>query len=50
MASRPSTELRLIFFGFIILCGLGVLVTKLWWEQVARGQMWSKKIAGRSEG
>ncbi|MDR3405586.1 MAG: penicillin-binding protein 2 [Chthoniobacter sp.] len=49
MASRPSTELRLIFFGFIILCGLGVLVTKLWWEQVARGQMWSKKIAGRSE-
>jgi len=49
MASRPSTELRLIFLGFIILCGLGVLVTKLWWEQVARGQIWSKKIANRSE-
>ncbi|MEI9897887.1 MAG: penicillin-binding transpeptidase domain-containing protein [Chthoniobacter sp.] len=49
MASRPSTELRLIFLGFIILCGLGILITKLWWEQVARGQMWSKKISGRSE-
>ncbi|HSI13565.1 MAG TPA: penicillin-binding protein 2 [Chthoniobacter sp.] len=49
MASRPSTELRLIFLGFIVLCGLGVLITKLWWEQVARGQVWSKKIAGRSE-
>jgi penicillin-binding protein 2 len=49
MASRPSTELRLIFLGFIVLCGLGVLITKLWWEQVARGQMWAKKIAGRGE-
>jgi len=49
MASRPSTELRLIFFGFLILCGLGALVAKLWWEQVARGQMWAKKIASRSE-
>ena len=49
MASRPSTELRLIFFGFLILCGLSALVAKLWWEQVARGQMWAKKIAGRSE-
>jgi penicillin-binding protein 2 len=49
MASRPSTELRLIFLGFIMLCGLGVLIAKLWWEQVARGQTWAKKIAGRSE-
>ncbi|EDY18546.1 penicillin-binding protein 2 [Chthoniobacter flavus Ellin428] len=49
MASRPSTELRLIFLGFIILCGLGVLVSKLWWEQVARGDTWRRKIAGRSE-
>jgi penicillin-binding protein 2 len=49
MASRPSTELRLIFLGFIILCGLGVLISRLWWEQVARGQVWTKKIANRSE-
>lgn len=49
MASRPSTELRLIFMGFLILCGLGALIGKLWWEQVARGQMWAKKISGRSE-
>ncbi len=49
MASRPSTELRLIFLGFVVFCGLGVLITKLWWEQVARGQVWTKKIASRSE-
>jgi len=28
MASRPSTELRLIFIGFLFLCGLGVLITQ----------------------
>lgn len=49
MASRPSTELRLIFLGFLMLCFLGVLVSKLWWEQVARGDTWRKKISGRSE-
>ena len=32
-----------------MLTGLGGLVAKLWWEQVARGQAWQKKIAGRSE-
>ena len=40
MASRPSTELRLIFLGFLMMCGLGALVTKLWWEQVAHGEAW----------
>jgi len=49
MASRPSTELRLILLGFIMLVGLSVLIAKLWWEQVARGDMWAKKISGRSE-
>lgn len=32
-----------------MLCGMGILLTKLWWEQVARGEMWTKKIASRSE-
>lgn len=32
-----------------MLCGMGILVAKLWWEQVARGAMWTKKIASRSE-
>jgi penicillin-binding protein 2 len=46
---RPSAEWRVIFLGFAMLCGLGVLVGRLWWEQVARGAMWTKKIASRSE-
>src|SRR6202012_3711770 len=48
MANRPSTELRLIFMGFLVLCGLGSLIGKLWWEQVAKGDQWAKKISGRS--
>src|SRR6187402_1089477 len=46
---RPSAEWRVIFLAFVFLCGLGALVAKLWWEQVARGAVWSKKIANRSE-
>lgn len=32
-----------------MLCGFGALAAKLWWEQVARGQQWTQKIASRSE-
>ena len=46
---RPSAEWRVIFLAFVILCGMGALIAKLWWEQVARGQIWAKKIANRSE-
>ena len=49
MMRRPSTEWRIIFLAFCILCGLGGLIGKLWWEQVARGKTWTKKIASRSE-
>ena len=33
----------------MVLSGLGVLAAKLWWEQVARGPFWTKKIASRSQ-
>ncbi len=46
---RPSAEWRVIFLAFAMLCGMGILIGKLWWEQVARGQEWTKKIANRSE-
>ena len=42
-------EWRIFFVALVMLAGLGALVAKLWWEQVARGPMWSKKIAGRSQ-
>ncbi|MHA3773330.1 penicillin-binding protein 2 [Verrucomicrobiota bacterium sgz303538] len=46
---RPSAELRIYFLAFVMVLGLGALVAKLWWEQVARGKDWTKKIASRSE-
>ena len=48
-SSRPSAEWRVVFLGFAMLCAFGVLVGKLWYEQVLRGAQWSKKIAGKSE-
>ncbi len=44
-----SPEWRIVFVGFLMLLGLGILVAKLWWEQVARGPYWAGKIAGRSQ-
>ena len=32
-----------------MLLGLGALVAKLWWEQVARGAEWTREIRGSSE-
>ncbi|MEO7318335.1 MAG: penicillin-binding protein 2 [Chthoniobacteraceae bacterium] len=45
----PRVEWRIFFLAILMLCGLGVLGGKLWWEQVARGPFWTKKIAGRSQ-
>jgi penicillin-binding protein 2 len=42
-------EWRLFFLAAFMLLGFGALLAKLWWEQVARGPIWVKKIAGRSE-
>ena len=46
---RPSAEWRVIFVGFMMLCSFSLLVAKLWYEQVLRGEVWRKKIAGKSE-
>jgi penicillin-binding protein 2 len=42
-------EWRIFFLAVAMLLGFGALIAKLWWEQVARGPIWAKKIAGRSE-
>jgi len=42
-------EWRIFFLALSFLVGLAALVGKLWWEQVARGPYWAKKIAGRSQ-
>src|SRR5689334_380948 len=42
-------EWRIFFLALMMLGGMGALIAKLWWEQVARGPIWTKKIAGRSE-
>lgn len=41
-------EWRIFFMAIAIMLGLSALIGKLWWEQVARGPIWTKKIAGRS--
>jgi penicillin-binding protein 2 len=43
------TELRIALLGILILCGLGALVARLWWMQVARGEIYTSKITGRSQ-
>lgn len=43
-----SAELRVYFIAFIMLCGLGGLIAKLWYEQVLRGPKWTSRLASRS--
>ena len=40
----PGTALRVYFFAFVMLSGLGVLAAKLWQEQMVRSDKWRKKI------
>jgi penicillin-binding protein 2 len=42
-------ELRIYIVGFFVLVLLGATVLRLWWVQVARGALYSAKIAQRSE-
>ena len=45
----PNSELRLYFTAGVMMLGLGVIVTRLWWMQVAHGERWTRRIASRSE-
>src|SRR5260221_314162 len=45
---RPRIEQRVQVLGFLILCGLGAIVTRLWWVQVARGSAYTR-TSGRAE-
>ncbi len=45
----PRIELRIYIVGFLVLVMLGAMVLKLWWVQVARGSLYSARIAQRSE-
>jgi len=46
---QSSPELRIYFLALVFLMFLGVIISKLWWEQVARGKVWTQKVASRSE-
>lgn len=43
------TELRVYALGLVMLLACGALIARLWWVQVARGEEYRKRIAGRSE-
>jgi penicillin-binding protein 2 len=45
----PRIELRIYVVGFFVLLLLGSVILRLWWIQVARGALYSAKIAQRSE-
>ncbi|MGB8168924.1 MAG: penicillin-binding protein 2 [Chthoniobacteraceae bacterium] len=44
-----SAEWRIYLVAFLMLCGLGILAAKLWYEQVLRGPKWTARLANRSE-
>jgi len=46
---RVNPLLRIQFLGLCMLLGLGALVMRMWWVQVARGAEWTSKIRGSSE-
>ena len=46
---RLSPRLRIQVLGFFMVLGMGAVVTRLWWVQVARGAEWTAKIRGSSD-
>ncbi|MDQ6655817.1 MAG: penicillin-binding protein 2, partial [Verrucomicrobiota bacterium] len=46
---RLSPILRIQVLAFFMLLGMGSIVLRLWWVQVARGADWTAKIRGSSE-
>ena len=47
--SGSATRLRIYVVGFFMLLGLGAMVMRLWWVQVARGAEWTARVRGSSE-
>src|SRR5213076_1613263 len=47
--TRFSARWRLQFLALLFLAGLGALLARLWYVQVAHGQEWTNKIRGSSE-
>ncbi len=45
----PRIELRVIALGFLMICALSAIIARLWWVQVARGEVYRSKISGRSQ-
>ncbi len=46
---RAKPVLRIQFLGLCMLLGLGALLARLWWVQVARGKEWTARIQSSSE-
>src|SRR5207249_569689 len=46
---RARTDLRLQFFGFLMLAGLAALVGRLWFVQILEGHIYQEKIRKGSE-
>ena len=45
---RTKPILRIQFLGLCMLVGLGALLARLWWVQVARGKEWTARIQSSS--
>ncbi|HEV3409874.1 MAG TPA: penicillin-binding protein 2 [Chthoniobacterales bacterium] len=46
---RLGSRFRIYVLGFFMFLGIGSVIARLWWVQVARGEEWTKKIRGSSE-
>jgi penicillin-binding protein 2 len=46
---RFTSRLRIQAVGLLMLLGMGALVGKLWWIQVAHGKEWTAQIRGSSQ-
>jgi penicillin-binding protein 2 len=46
---RFTSRLRIELLGLLMLLGMGALVAKLWWIQVAHGKEWTAQIRGSSQ-
>ncbi len=46
---RFTSRLRIQFLGLLMLMGMGALLLKLWWIQVAHGKEWTAQIRSSSQ-